>query len=234
MDLFEYQGKELLRKFEVPVPEGRVASTPEEAAEAARFLGEKVVVKAQVQVGGRGHQGGVKLVSSAEEASEAAEQIFGIDFYDQEGFALKQKADKGELTGAESDLWEQKKLQAQRSRRVLVERAGDLKHEYYCSLLLDRTTRSYLAILSSEGGMDIEKVNEEHPELIAKVQIDPLLGMSDFHARELVFGGHIDEGARKETIAILPKLYRAFVQLAASQLEIDPLASTGHGNVMAA
>ena len=209
MDLFEYQGKELLRKFEVPVPEGRVASTPEEAAEAARFLGEKVVVKAQVQVGGRGKQGGVKVVSSPEEAQKAAADIFGITFTDQEG--------RG----------------AQKAKRVLVERAGELTHEYYCSFLLDRTTRRYLAILSSEGGMDIEKVNEEHPELIAKVQIDPLLGFSDFHARELVFGGNIDVEARKETIAILPKLYRAFVELDASQIEINPLVMTGDGKVMA-
>ena len=209
MDLFEYQGKELLRKFEVPVPEGRVASTPEEAADAARFLGEKVVVKAQVQVGGRGKQGGVKLVSSPEEAHQAAADIFEITFTDQEG--------RG----------------AQKAKRVLVERAGELKHEYYCSFLLDRTTRRYLAILSSEGGMDIEKVNEEHPELIAKVQIDPLLGFSDFHARELVFGGHIDQEARKETIAILPKLFRAFVELDASQIEINPLVVTGDGKVMA-
>jgi len=209
VDLFEYQGKELLRKFEVPVPEGRVASTPEEAAEAARFLGEKVVVKAQVQVGGRGKQGGVKVVSSPEEAQKAAADIFGITFTDQEG--------RG----------------AQKAKRVLVERAGELTHEYYCSFLLDRTTRRYLAILSSEGGMDIEKVNEEHPELIAKVQIDPLLGFSDFHARELVFGGNIDVEARKETIAILPKLYRAFVELDASQIEINPLVMTGDGKVMA-
>ncbi len=209
MDLFEYQGKELLRKFEVPVPEGRVASTPEEAAEAAKFLGEKVVVKAQVQVGGRGKQGGVKLVSSPEEARKAAADIFEITFTDQEG--------RG----------------AQKAKRVLVERAGDLKHEYYCSFLLDRTTRRYLAILSSEGGMDIEKVNEEHPELIAKVQIDPLLGFSDFHARALVFGGNIDVEARKETIAILPKLFRAFVELDASQIEINPLVVTGDGKVMA-
>lgn len=209
MDLFEYQGKELLRKFEVPVPEGRVATTPEEAAEAAKFLGEKVVVKAQVQVGGRGKQGGVKLVSSQEEARQAAADIFEITFTDQEG--------RG----------------AQKAKRVLVERAGDLKHEYYCSFLLDRTTRRYLAILSSEGGMDIEKVNEEHPELIAKVQIDPLLGFSDFHARALVFGGNIDVEARKETIAILPKLFRAFVELDASQIEINPLVVTGDGKVMA-
>jgi succinyl-CoA synthetase beta subunit len=209
MDLFEYQGKELLRKFDVPVPEGRVASTPEEAAEAAKFLGEKVVVKAQVQVGGRGKQGGVKLVSSADEARAAADEIFKITFTDQEGQG------------------------AQKASRVLVERAGDLKSEYYCSFLLDRTTRKYLAILSSEGGMDIEKVNEEHPELIAKVQIDPLLGLSDFHARELVFGGNIDPDARKETLAILPKLFRAFVELDASQIEINPLVVTGDGKVMA-
>jgi succinyl-CoA synthetase beta subunit len=233
MDLFEYQGKELLRKFDVPVPEGRVAATPDEAAEAAKFLGEKVVVKAQVQVGGRGHQGGVKLVSSVDEARSAAEAIFAIDFYDQEGYELKTKADSGALSEEEAVTWELKKGQAQKAKRVLVERAGDLKHEYYCSFLLDRTTRSYLAILSSEGGMDIEKVNEEHPELIAKVEIDPLLGMSDFHARELVFGGNIDAEARKETIAILPKLYRAFVELDSSQIEINPLVMTGDGKVMA-
>ena len=233
MDLFEYQGKELLRRFEVPVPEGRVASTPEEAEEAAKFLGDRVVVKAQVQVGGRGHQGGVKLVSSPEEARVAAEEIFAIRFYDQEGFELKKRADAGTLSPEEQVTWAAKKSQAQNAKRVLVERAGELKSEYYCSFLVDRTTRRYLAILSSEGGMDIEKVNEEHPELIAKVQIDPLLGLSDFHARALVFGGHIDPDARKETMEILPKLFRAFVELDASQIEINPLVVTGDGKVMA-
>lgn len=233
MDLFEHQGKELLRRFEVPVPEGRVASTPEEAEEAAKFLGDRVVVKAQVQVGGRGHQGGVKLVSTPEEARAAAEQIFAVRFYDQEGFELKKKADAGTLSPEDETAWAAKKMQAQRSKRVLVERAGELESEYYCSFLLDRTTRRYLAILSSEGGMDIEKVNEEHPELIAKVQIDPLLGFSDFHARALVFGGNIDPDARKETMEILPKLFRAFVELDASQIEINPLVVTGDGKVMA-
>ena len=209
MDLFEYQGKELLRKFEIPVPEGRVASTPDEAAEATKFLGSKVVVKAQVSVGGRGKQGGVKVVSSPEEARDAAAQIFDITFTDQEG------------RGAE------------KAKRVLVERAGDLKAEYYCSFILDRTSRKYLAIMSSEGGMDIETVNKETPEKIAKVTIDPLLGLSDFHARELVFGGNIDEEARKGALSILPKLYRAFVELDASQIEINPLVLTGDGKVMA-
>ena len=209
MDLFEYQGKELLRKFEIPVPEGRVAATPDEAAEATRFLGSKVVVKAQVSVGGRGKQGGVKVVSSPEEARDAAAAIFDITFTDQEG------------RGAE------------KAKRVLVERAGDLKAEYYCSFILDRTSRKYLAIMSSEGGMDIETVNKETPEKIAKVTIDPLLGLSDFHARALVFGGNIDEEARKGALSILPKLYRAFVELDASQIEINPLVLTGDGKVMA-
>ena len=231
MDLHEYQGKELLRKFEVPVPEGRVAKTPDEAAEAARFLGGKVVVKAQVQVGGRGKQGGVKVVDSPDEARTAAEAIFGIDFYDQEGFALKQRIDEGAASEDDKERWE--RTNPLRSKHVLVERAGDLKSEYYCSFLVDRTERKFLAILSSEGGMDIEKVNEETPEKIAKVSIDPLLGLTDFHARKLVFGGNIDEAGRKGTLAILPKLYRAFVELDATQIEINPLVLTGDGKVVA-
>jgi succinyl-CoA synthetase beta subunit len=231
VDLHEYQGKELLRKFDVPVPEGRVAKTPDEAAEAARFLGGKVVVKAQVQVGGRGHQGGVKVVDSPEEAKTAAEAIFGIDFYDQEGFALRQRIEGGTATDDDRERWD--RTSPLRSKHVLVERAGDLKSEYYCSFLVDRTERKYLAILSSEGGMDIERVNEETPEKIAKISIDPLLGMSDFHARRLVFGGNIDEAGRKGTLAILPKLYRAFVELDATQIEINPLVLTGDGKVVA-
>ena len=233
MDLFEYQGKELLRKFEIPVPEGRVATTPEEAAEATTFLGNKVVVKAQVSVGGRGKQGGVELVTSPEEARAAAARIFAIDFYDQEGFTLKQAADAGELSDDQRQVWEQKQTQAEKAKRVLVERAGELKAEYYCSFILDRTSRKYLAIMSSEGGMDIEEVNRTRPDAIAKVTIDPLLGLSDFHARELVFGGNLDAEARKGALSILPKLYRAFVELDASQIEINPLVLTGDGKVMA-
>ena len=234
MDLFEYQGKELMRKFEIPVPEGRVATTPEEAAEAASFLGGNVVVKAQVQVGGRGKQGGVALVDSSDAAREAAERIFAIEFLDQEGFKLKQKADAGNLRDEEADTWEQKRRQAQRATRVLVERASDFASEYYCSFLLDRTHRRHLAILSAMGGMDIEEVNRSNPEAVVKVGIDPLLAFSDFHARTLVFKSDIDTEARKETLQILPKLYRAFVDLDASQIEINPLAFTSDGRVIAA
>lgn len=232
MDLFEYQGKELLRRFDVPVPEGRVATDPEEAAEAARFLGGKVVVKAQVQVGGRGHQGGVALVESPEEAAAETERILKIDFFDQEGFALKTKVEKGEpLSDAETERWE--RTTGLRAKHVLVERAGDIREEYYCSFLLDRTERRYLGIMSSEGGMDIEKVNREHPEKISKVGIDPLLGLSSFHARELVFGGGLDPEARKGALQVLPALYRAFVELDASQIEINPLVLTGDDRIVA-
>ncbi|MEA2459859.1 MAG: succinyl-CoA synthetase beta subunit [Actinomycetota bacterium] len=203
MDLFEYQGKEMLRKFEVPVPEGRVAQTPDEAAEAARKLGGKVVVKAQVQVGGRGKAGGIKLAESPEEAREVAEQILGMDI---KGHTVK---------------------------RVLVERAGDIKKEYYCSFLLDRTERKFLGMMSAEGGVEIEKLAVERPDAITYVHIDPLLGISDFHAREMVFGSGIDVEARKEAIALLPKLFNAFVELDASLVEVNPLVLTGDGRVIA-
>ena len=203
MDLFEYQGKELLRRFEVPVPEGRVAASAEEAAEAAKGLGGKVVVKAQVQVGGRGKAGGIKLADSPEEAREVASQILGMDI---KGHTVK---------------------------RVLVERAGDIKKEYYFSFLLDRSERKFLGMMSSKGGVDIEEVAETDPDAIARVHVDPLAGISDFHARRLVFGSKIDPEARKEAIAMIPKLYRAFVELDASLVEINPMVLTGEGRVVA-
>jgi succinyl-CoA synthetase beta subunit len=203
LDLFEYQGKELLRRFEVPVPEGRVARTAEEAVDAAKRLGGKVVVKAQVQVGGRGKAGGIKLASSPEEAGRVAAQILGMD------------------------------IKGHKVKRVLVERAGAIKSEYYCSFLLDRSERKFLGMMSAKGGIDIEEVAESDPEAIARVHIDPLLGMSDFHARELVFGANIDEAARKEAIALLPKLYRAFVEMDASLIEVNPLVLMGEDRVVA-
>ena len=203
MDLFEYQGKELLRKFEIPVPEGRVATSPEEVARAARGLGGKVVVKAQVQVGGRGKAGGIKLASSPDEAADVAEEILGM-------------AIKGHTV-----------------RRVLVERAGNIEAEYYLSFLVDRSERAYLAMMSATGGMDIEEVAASDPEAIVRVHIDPLLGVSDFHARRLVFGAGLDPRARTEAAALVPKLYRAFVGLDASLIEINPLVLTGEGRVVA-
>jgi succinyl-CoA synthetase beta subunit len=203
VDLFEYQGKELLRRFEVPVPEGRVARTPEEAAGAARGLGGKVVVKAQVQAGGRGKAGGIKLADSPEQAQEVAARILGMDI-------------KGHMV-----------------KRVLVERAGNIEAEYYCSLLVDRSRRDFLGMMSAKGGIDIEDVAATDPAAISRVNIDPLLGMSDFHARRLVFGADLDDAARPGAISLLPKLFRAFVQLDASLIEVNPLVLTGEGRVVA-
>jgi succinyl-CoA synthetase beta subunit len=203
VDLFEYQGKELLRKFEVPVPEGRVATTPDEAFEAAKGLGGKVVVKAQVQVGGRGKAGGIKIAESPDEAKARAADILGMD------------------------------IKGHEVKRVLVERAGEIKAEYYISFLLDRSERKFLGMMSSKGGVDIEEVAETDPDAIERVHVDPLLGISDFHARTLVFGSGIDPDARKEAIEIIPKLYRAFVGLDASLIEVNPLVLMGSGRVVA-
>jgi succinyl-CoA synthetase beta subunit len=203
VDLFEYQGKELLRKFEVPVPEGRVATTPEEAYEAATGLGGNVVVKAQVQVGGRGKAGGIKLAESPDEAKARASDILGMD------------------------------IRGHEVKRVLVERAGEIQSEYYLSFLVDRSERTFLGMMSAKGGIDIEEVAESDPGAIARVHIDPLLGISDFHARTLAFGSGIDADARKEAIEIIPKIYKAFVGLDASLVEVNPLVLMGSGRVVA-
>jgi len=201
--LFEYQGKELLRRFEVPVPEGRVASSADEAERAAAGLGGKVIVKAQVQVGGRGKAGGIKVADSPQEARAVADQILGMDI-------------KGHVV-----------------KRVLVERAGDIKEEYYLSFLVDRSERKFLGMMSAEGGVEIEQVAEENPDAIARVHVDPTFGISDFHARRLVFGAKLNPEARKGAIAMIPKLYRAFVELDASLVEVNPLVLTGDGKVVA-
>lgn len=209
MDLFEYQGKELLRRFEVPVPEGRVASTPDEAEDAAHHLGGRVVIKAQVLVGGRGKAGGIKLAESPEDARAKAQEILGMEIrspQDPKPHVVK---------------------------RVLVERAGDIREEYYCSFLVDRSNRNFAGIMSAKGGMNIEEVAETDPDALAKISIDPLLGMSDYHARRLVYGSGINPDARAEAIAILPKLYRAFVELDATLIEVNPLILSGEGRVVA-
>jgi succinyl-CoA synthetase beta subunit len=156
-----------------------------------------------VQVGGRGKAGGIKPASSPEEARKVADEILGMDI---KGHTVK---------------------------RVLVERAGDIKSEYYLSLSLDRSERDYMAMMSAKGGVDIEEVAAEDPAAIARVHIDPLLGVSDFHARKLVFGAGIDEAARKGAIALVPKLYDAFVGLDATLVEINPLVLTGDDRVVA-
>jgi succinyl-CoA synthetase beta subunit len=203
MDLFEFQGKELFARWGIPIPEGMVASSAEEAAKAAESLGGSVVVKAQVQVGGRGKAGGIKLAGGPNAAFEAASAIIGIDI-------------KGHVV-----------------ERVLVERASEVKAEYYASVLLDRSAKKYLFLVSSKGGMDIEEVAATEPEAIARVHVDPLLGLNDFQVRQLVFNSGLDPGARKGAMALLPKLFKMFIEADATLVEVNPMILVASGEVIA-
>ncbi|HVE75832.1 MAG TPA: ADP-forming succinate--CoA ligase subunit beta [Actinomycetota bacterium] len=203
MDLFEYQGKELFSKWGIPVPQGKVASTPQEAAAVAKSLGGRVVIKAQVQIGGRGKAGGIKVVEGSEEASEAATKILGMDI-------------KGHVV-----------------ERVLVEKAGDIKAEYYASVMLDRSSKKHLFLVSSKGGMDIEEVAATEPEAIARIQVDPLLGLAGFQVNEMIFGAGLDAAARKGAATLLKKMYEFFIGADASLVEINPLVLTAEGEVVA-
>lgn len=203
MDLFEFQGKELFSKWDIPVPEGRVATTPEEAKKAAESIGGTVVVKAQVQVGGRGKAGGIKLAESPEAAETAATSILGMDI-------------KGHVV-----------------ERVLVERASNIRAEYYASITLDRSTKKFLFMLSSKGGVDIEEVAATDPNALVKVHIDPLLSLSEFQVNQLVFGTNIHPEARSGVRSIIPKIYRMFIEADASLVEVNPLIFTNEGEVIA-
>lgn len=203
MDLFEFQGKELFSKWDIPVPDGRVATTPEEAKKAAESIGGTVVVKAQVQVGGRGKAGGIKLAESPDAAETAATSILGMDI-------------KGHVV-----------------ERVLVERASNIRAEYYASITLDRSTKKFLFIFSSKGGVDIEEVAATDPNALVKVHIDPLLGLSEFQVNQLVFGTNIHPEAHAVVRSILPKIYRMFIEADASLVEVNPLIFTNEGEVIA-
>ena len=203
MDLFEYQGKSLFARLGVPVPEGRAATTAAEAAAAAAELGGSVVVKAQVQVGGRGKAGGIKLAADAEEARAHAEAILGMDI-------------KGHTV-----------------HRVWVEEASDIKDEYYVSFTLDRSAKKHLAMVSAQGGMDIEAVADESPEAVVKLHIDPVVGLTDWQAREMVFAAKLDTSAARPLATAFKKLYQAFVELDCDLIEVNPLILTGDGVVVA-
>ena len=203
MDLFEYQGKQLLARFGVPVSPGEAVDTVDGAVAASERLGYPVVVKAQVQVGGRGKAGGIKLANSADETRQHASNILGMDI-------------KGHVVGV---LW--------------IEKASDIVEEYYASFTLDRAAKKHLGMVSAKGGVDIEQVAEEDPAAIARVHIDPLVGIEDYHARQLVFGARLNPSARNGAIAILKSLYRAFVDLDADLVEINPLILRPDGSVHA-
>ena len=203
MDLFEYQGKELFARHGIPVPSGEAAETPEAARAAAERIGGRVVVKAQVQVGGRGKAGGIKLAENPDEAEARAREILGMDI-------------KGHTV-----------------HRVWIEAASDIATEYYASITFDRGEKKPLVMLSAMGGVDIESVAEEHPDKLARLHIDPLSGFHPHHARRLCYEAEIDEGAMKGVIDILLRLYQGFIDLDTTLMEINPLIWTTDGRVIA-
>jgi succinyl-CoA synthetase beta subunit len=204
VDLYEYQGKELFKRFGIPVSEGRVATTPDEARAAAEELGTQVVVKAQVLTGGRGKAGGIKLADSPEEAAQHAEAILGMDI---NGHVVR-------------TLW--------------IEQASDIEREYYLSVTFDRGEKKALFMLTREGGIDIEEVASERPEALARLHVDPLEGFQPYQARRLIYAAGIDEpDEQKQILAIVQKLYDAFVGADAMLGEINPLIVTPKGEVKA-
>ena len=203
MDLYEYQGKELLRQFGIETLEGTVAASPEEARAAAERFGGTVAIKAQVLTGGRGKAGGIKVVHDPEEAEEAARQILGMDI-------------KGHTV-----------------RQVLVEAGAEIKSEMYLSLLVDRAEKKPLILFSTEGGVDIEEVAETNPGSIVRIYIDPLLGLLPYQVRELTFDAGLEGDVAKGVGKTLSNLYKAFTESDASLVEINPLVSTKDGRVLA-
>src|SRR3954451_23267935 len=203
MDLLEYQGKQLFKKHGVPVPDGRPASTVDEAVEAAEDLGYPVVVKAQVLIGGRGKGNGIKLAKDRAEIEEHANAILGMDI---RGFTVHE---------------------------LYIEKASDIAEEYYASVIFDRSARKPMLMLTKHGGMDVEEVADQHPESIVKVHVDPLIGFQDFHGRELAFGADIADDVIRPVGAMLGKLYETFVAEDAMLVEGNPLLVTGDRQVVA-
>jgi succinyl-CoA synthetase beta subunit len=203
VDLFEYQGKQYFARYGIPVSAGGVADTVEEAVAEAAKAGYPVVVKAQVQVGGRGKAGGIKLAGDESEVREHAGNILGMDI-------------KGHVV-----------------QRLWIEHASDIAKEYYASFTLDRSAKKYLAMVSAKGGVDIEAVAAEDPDAIAKMHIDPAAGFTGEDAEKLVDGAGLDDQARAGAVDILQKLYRCYVDGDADLVEINPLILTPEGRVHA-
>jgi succinyl-CoA synthetase beta subunit len=203
MDLLEYQGKQLFAKHGVPVPEGRPATSVAEGVEAAEELGYPVVIKAQVQIGGRGKAGGIKLANDRAEAEEHATAILGMDI---RGFTVHE---------------------------LYVEKASEIDEEYYAAIVFDRSAKKPMAMLSRMGGMDVEEVAETDPEAIRMLHVDPLLGLQDFHGRRLAFESGIAADVVRPVGAMLAKLYDVFVREDATLVEVNPLLITKSREVVA-
>src|SRR5215217_2436595 len=203
MDLLEYQGKQLFARHGVPVPSGSPATTVEEAVAAADEIGYPCVIKAQVQVGGRGKAGGIKVAKDRPEAEEHSKAILGMD------------------------------IRGHTVHEVWIEAASDIAAEYYASIVFDRAAKRPLVMLSTQGGMDIEEVADRDPDAIARLHVDPLLGFQDFHARRLAFEAGVDGDVVRGVGSLLNRLYAAFVEEEAMLVEVNPLIVTGDRAVMA-
>jgi succinyl-CoA synthetase beta subunit len=211
MNIHEYQAKGLLAKFGVGVLSGQVAYTPDEAVEAAKKLGGQIwVVKAQIHAGGRGKGGGVKVAKSLDEVRDNARRMIGMNL------VTHQTGPKGKLV-----------------KRIYVESGCDIKRELYLGMLVDRATSRITIMASSEGGVEIEEVAAKHPEKIIKVAIDPATGIQPFHARKIAFGLGLEGNQVSSCGKFLAAMYRAFVELDCSIVEINPLVVTGAGDVIA-
>ena len=203
MDLFEYQARDLFAKHGVPVLKGIVATTPEEAKAAAEEIGGLTVIKAQVKTGGRGKAGGVKLAKSPEEAYEHAKAILGMDI-------------KGHTV-----------------HRVLVADGADIAEEYYFSLLLDRANRSYLAMCSVEGGMEIEQLAAERPEALAKIEVDPLVGLDQAKAEEIAKAAGFSAELQEKVVPVVVEPGEVYTKEDATLVEVNPLVLTPEGTILA-
>jgi succinyl-CoA synthetase beta subunit len=203
MDLLEYQGKQLFAKHGVSVPEGRHATSVSEAVEAAEELGYPVVIKAQVQIGGRGKAGGIKLAGDRAEAERHAEAILGMDI---RGLTVHE---------------------------LYVEKASDIAEEYYAAIVFDRGGKRPMAMLSRMGGMDVEEIAEKDPSAMAKLHVDPLIGFSDFQGRRLAFDAGIADDVVRPVAALVGRLYEVFAAEDAMLVEVNPMLVTGEREVVA-
>ncbi len=211
MNIHEYQAKGLLARFGVAVPPGHVAYSPEEALDAAEKLGGPVwVVKAQIHAGGRGKGGGVKVVKSLEDVRDTARRMIGMNL------VTHQTGPKGKLV-----------------KRIYVEGGCDIRRELYLGMLVDRASSRITIMASSEGGMEIEEVAAKHPEKIIKVAVDPASGIQPFHGRRIAYGLGLSGGQVGSCVKFLEAMYRAFVELDCSIVEINPMVVTGAGEVLA-
>ena len=215
MKIHEYQGKQIFRSFNIPVPIGYAINKLDDVEKVIKKVQNEskkdaVVVKAQIHAGGRGKGGGVKFSSDLSIAINNANKIFGMNL------VTRQTGESG-----------------QKVRKILIEEASKISKEFYCAITLDRSLGQFVFMVSTEGGMEIEKVAEETPEKIVKVWIDPLIGMKSFHARKLAFGLQLTGSAYKEAVSLFLNLFKCFIKTDASLAEINPLVLTNDNKIVA-